>query len=68
MFTRTSSRGLGSFFILKGGEDMYKVLKKIILNGNYDKVDISKKADMFYAKNRITAEEYEELLTLMETN
>lgn len=44
---------------------MYIVLKKMILNGNYDKVDITKKADIFFAKNKITAEEYEELLNLM---
>ncbi|MDE6181741.1 MAG: hypothetical protein K2F59_00865 [Eubacteriales bacterium] len=45
---------------------MYTVLKKMILNGNYDKEDIVKKADMFFAKNKITEEEYEELLKLME--
>ena len=44
---------------------MYSVLKKMILNGNYNKEDITKKADMFFAKNKITAEEYEELLKLI---
>lgn len=47
---------------------MYTVLKKMILNGNYDKVDVTKKVDMFFAKNKLTAEEYEELLSLMEVN
>ena len=44
---------------------MYSILKKMILNGNYNKEDITKKVDIFFAKNKITAEEYEELLKLI---
>ena len=31
---------------------MYNICKKIILNGNYDKEDISKKLDIFLLKNK----------------
>lgn len=44
---------------------MYNICKKIILNGNYDKEDISKKLDIFLLKNKLTLEEYQELISLI---
>lgn len=44
---------------------MYNVCKKIILSGNYDKKDMDNKINIFLLKDKITAEEYEELLKLM---
>lgn len=45
---------------------MYNVCKKIILNGNYDKEDMLKKLDLYLLKNRITNEQYEELIQMIE--
>ena len=44
---------------------MYNICKKIILNGNYDKEYISKKLDIFLLKNKLTLEEYQELISLI---
>lgn len=41
---------------------MYPICKKIILNGQYDENDMKKKLDMFLLKDRITLEQYEELI------
>ncbi len=43
----------------------YKLLKRIIESGSYDKEDISNKIDVFLTFNRVTKEEYEELQNLM---
>ncbi len=45
---------------------MYNTMKKIILNGKYDKRSTMKKLDMFLAMDKITIEEYTELIGLME--
>ncbi len=44
---------------------MYNVCKKLILTGNYDKADMSNKLDIYLLKNRITEEQYTELIDLM---
>lgn len=43
----------------------YGYLKKIIANGNYDKEDIKDKLDVFLLANRITDEQYKELIATM---
>lgn len=45
---------------------MYNAMKKIILNGKYNKDSTIKKLDMFLAMDKITIEEYTELVDLME--
>ena len=45
----------------------YKLIKKVIENGNYDKADIQSKLDVFLTFNRITQEQYAELMAMMET-
>ena len=44
---------------------MYNICKKMILNGNYDKDDMINKLDIYLLKNRITEEQYTELIDLM---
>ena len=44
---------------------MYNVCKKMILNGNYEKEDILKKLDIYLLLNRITAEQYTELIDMI---
>ena len=44
---------------------MYNICKKLILMGSYDKVDMTNKLDIFLLKNRITEEQYTELIDLM---
>ena len=44
---------------------MYNVCKKMILNGNYDKEDMINKLDIYLLKNRITKEQYKELVDLI---
>lgn len=44
---------------------MYNVCKKLILSGNYDKADMVKKLDIYLLKDRITEEQYNELMRLM---
>lgn len=39
----------------------YKLMKVIILRGDYDKQDIMDKLDAYLAFSRITLEEYDEL-------
>lgn len=45
---------------------IYKLLKNKIEKGNYDKEDLLKKMDVYLLRNRITAEQYEELVQMME--
>ena len=44
---------------------MYNVCKKLILTGNYDKADMTNKLDIYLLKNRITEEQYTELIDLI---
>lgn len=44
---------------------MYPICKRIILSGQYDETDMKKKLDMFLLKDRITLEQYEELIDLI---
>ena len=51
----------------KGGVKMtYKNCKKIIQSGNYSKEDMLNKLDVFLLRNRITKEQYDELVSMME--
>ena len=45
----------------------YKLLKRIISRGNYDKESMMQKLDVFLLADRITTEEYQELVELMNT-
>ena len=45
---------------------IYKLMKKMIVNHNYyDKEEVQRKLDVFYASNRITEEQYTELTELL---
>lgn len=46
----------------------YKLLKRIIENGKFDKTDIQNKMDVFLTFNRITEDEYAELHLAMGGN
>ena len=43
----------------------YNLMKRIILRGGYDKDDVMDKLDAFLAADRITADQYRELVNLM---
>lgn len=43
----------------------YKLLKKVIERGGYDRADIANKLDAYLAYNRITVAQYEELMAMM---
>lgn len=43
----------------------YNVCKRLILGKNYGKVDMTLKLDIFLLHDRITQEQYEELIGLM---
>lgn len=43
----------------------YMRIKKLITNGAYDKEDMMKKLDVFLLANRITEEQYQELVGMM---
>ncbi len=45
---------------------LYKLMKRILERGNYDKADMQKKLDVYLAFNRITQEQYEELCTFIQ--
>ena len=48
---------------------LYKVLKKMIINHNYDNAAaMQTKLDVFYATDRINQEQYEELTALLQAN
>ena len=44
---------------------MYNLCKKMIITGNYEKEDMLSKLDTFLLKNRITEEQYTELIDLI---
>lgn len=44
----------------------YNLMKRIIDRGDYDKADVLNKLDAYLAADRITAEEYSELMALVE--
>lgn len=44
---------------------IYKLLKRMITTGNYEKEDMQNKLDIFFAVNRITEEQYLELTELI---
>ena len=44
----------------------YARLKKLITNGTYNKEDMLNKLDVFLMANRITEEQYQELVGMME--
>lgn len=44
---------------------MYNICKKMILNGNYEKEDMMNKLDIYLLKNRITEEQYAELIDMI---
>ena len=43
----------------------YKLMKRIIERGGYDRDDVMNKLDAFLAADRLTVEQYEELVALM---
>ena len=43
----------------------YKLMKRIIERGDYDKADVIDKLDTFYAAGRMSKTEYEELMGLV---
>lgn len=43
----------------------YNLMKRIILRGGYDKDDVMDKLDAFLAADRITTDQYKELVDLM---
>ena len=43
----------------------YIFCKRLIQNGNYEKEDMLMKLDVFLLNNRITQEQYEELVDMM---
>ena len=43
----------------------YKLMKRIIERGGYDRDDVMNKLDAFLAADRITVEEYQELVAMM---
>lgn len=45
---------------------MYSILKKIILNGNYEQEDLKGKLDIFLIRDKLSNSEYQELCDLME--
>lgn len=44
----------------------YKLMKRIITRGNYDRDEVMNKLDAFLAADRITAEQYKELMAMMD--
>ena len=61
---RMSKMELG---LSRGGNDMtYGYCKKIIASGKYDKNEMKDKLDVFLLANRITDEQYKELMQMME--
>lgn len=43
----------------------YNLMKRIIMRGGYDKDDVLDKLDAFLAAGRITTEQYQELVALV---
>lgn len=46
---------------------IYDILKRVIGRGNYDVSDIQRKMDLYVLYDRITLEQYDELMALMAT-
>ena len=46
---------------------IYDVLKRVIARGGYDAADIQGKMDVFLLYNRLTVEQYEEIMASMAT-
>lgn len=44
----------------------YKLMKRIITRGGYDRDKVMNKLDAFLAADRITAEQYKELMAMMD--
>lgn len=44
----------------------YKLMKRIITRGGYDRDEVMTKLDAFLAADRITAEQYKELMAMMD--
>ncbi len=44
---------------------LFNMMKTMITRGTYDKEDMLKKMDVFLLNNRITEEQYSELIALM---
>ncbi|MDY4081154.1 MAG: hypothetical protein SOY97_05950 [Candidatus Metalachnospira sp.] len=44
---------------------IYKLVRKTIENGDYDKDSLIQKLDVYLLRNRITSEQYEELTGMM---
>lgn len=44
---------------------IYKNIKRLIERDSFDKDNLMKKIDMFYLFNRITEEEYKELMKML---
>lgn len=47
---------------------LFKVLKRVIERGGYERSALLTKLDVFFASDRITAAEYSELTTMAITN
>ncbi len=45
----------------------YKLMKRILARGNYDRAATMDKLDAFLAAGRMTVAEYQELVALMDT-
>ena len=43
----------------------YKLMKRIIERGGYDKADVMDKLDTYYASGRLPKPQYEELMALV---
>lgn len=46
---------------------IYDVLKRVIARGGYDAADLQNKMDVFMLYNRLTVEQYDELMASMAT-
>lgn len=44
---------------------IYEILKRVIARGGYDAADIQRKMDLYVLYDRITLEQYDELMALM---
>lgn len=43
----------------------YRLMKRIIERGGYEKADVMDKLDTYYATGRLTREQYEELMGMV---
>ena len=44
----------------------YRLMKRIITRGSYDRDEVMNKLDAFLAADRITSEQYKELMAMMD--